>query len=90
VEYEDGRRGHLLAFIGAAPGAEEALARAAGEALTFSGLEAGELDVAFLDPADPVAAAMGRAGVRIALAAPEAAAPAAPRPPGMDAPPRLR
>ena len=91
VEYDDGRRGHLLAFLGAAPGAEAALARAAGEALTFSGLDAGEMDVAFLDRADPVAAAMGRVGVAIALPAPPTpAAPAAPRPPGMDAPPRLR
>jgi hypothetical protein len=92
VEYEDGRRGHLLAFIGAAPGAEEALARAAGEALTFSGLDAGEMDVAFLDPADPVAAAMGRAGIAIELPAPppQPGAPADPPPPGMDGPPRLR
>jgi hypothetical protein len=34
------------------PGAEAALAKAVGEALAFSGLEAGELDVTFLGPHD--------------------------------------
>ncbi|MFN3644462.1 MAG: SseB family protein [Gemmobacter sp.] len=90
VEYEGGRQGHLLAFLDAAPGAEDALARAAAEALTFSGVEAGEMDVAFLAAADPAAQAMLRAGLRIDLPAPAAAAPAAPRPPGSDGPPRLR
>jgi hypothetical protein len=42
VAYADGREGHLLAFVDAAPGAETSLARAVGEALTFSGVEAGE------------------------------------------------
>ncbi len=41
--------GHVLALMDAAPGAQAALARAMAEALAFSGLEAGELDVTFLD-----------------------------------------
>lgn len=67
VTYRDGRRGHMLAFLDAAEGAEAALARTAGEALVFSGLEAGEIDVAFLRSADPAAAAMARVALRFDL-----------------------
>lgn len=90
VTYAPARRGHLLAFVGAAPGAEAALAQAAAEALTFSGLEAGELDVGFFDAADPMAARLARVGLRIDL--PDPAEPDAPRAPGSDPnrPPRLR
>ncbi len=90
VVYRDGRRGHMLAFLDAAAGAEPALARAMGEALVFSGVEAGELDVAFLRTGDPAAEAMGRVGLRFDLPKPEARdAPAAP---GLDPsrPPKLR
>lgn len=89
--YASGRRGHLMAFIDPVPGAEPALARAVAAALTFSGVEAGSLDVGFFRAADPVAARLARVGLRFDLpAAPEA--PAAPSAPGMnpDAPPRLR
>lgn len=92
VRYRGGRRGHLLAFLGAAAGAEEALARAVREALVFSGVEAGELDVVFLDAGDGAAAAMGRVGLRFDMALPEPQAPAAPQAPGTDParPPKLR
>jgi hypothetical protein len=90
VVYQGGRRGHVLAFLDAAPGAEEALARAIREALVFSGIEAGELDVAFLAADEAVAGAMARVGLRFDLPAPEA--PSAPAAPGMDParPPKLR
>ena len=90
VVYRGGRRGHMLAFLDAAEGAEGALARAMHEALVFSGVEAGELDVAFLRSSDPAAQAMARAGLRFDLPAPEA--PVAPAAPGMDParPPKLR
>ena len=52
VRYDDGRRGHMLGFLGAQPGAEPALATAVAEALVFSGQEAGELDVAFFTGAE--------------------------------------
>ena len=55
VTYEDGRRGHVLAVIGAPEAAQPGIAKAMGEALTFSGLEAGELDVTFLGEDDPAA-----------------------------------
>ncbi|WP_102108215.1 SseB family protein [Oceaniglobus roseus] len=89
VRYDGGGQGHLLAFVGALPGAEPALARAAGEALTFSGIEAGTLDVAFLAAADPLAARLARVGLRFDIPKAEAAAPVAP---GMDPerPPKLR
>ena len=91
VTYRGGRRGHLLAFLDAAPGAEGALARAASEALVFSGVEAGEIDVVFLRSADPAAVAMARVALRFDLPAPEVAQPHAPLPPGMDPsrPPKL-
>ena len=91
VVYQGGRRGHLLALLDAAEGAEGPLARAMNEALVFSGIEAGELDVMFLASASPVAGAMARAALRFDLPAPEVQdlAPAAP---GMDPsrPPKLR
>ncbi|MDO9524058.1 MAG: SseB family protein [Gemmobacter sp.] len=92
VVYDDGRRGHMLAYLDAAPGAETALARAASEALTFSGVEAGQMDVAFLSATEPAALAMLRAGLRFDLPPPPRAVPAAPKAPGMDPdrPPRLR
>lgn len=93
VGYDDGRRGHMLAILDAAEGAEEALARAAGEALTFSGLEAGQMDVVFLTADSAAAQAMGRVALRLDIAPP-----ATPQPkpmakgPGMDPdkPPFLR
>lgn len=87
-----GARGHLLAFVGAAPGAEPALARAASEALTFSGIEAGAMDVAFFDANDPVTERVARVGLRFDLPqpaparAPEAIAPGS----DPDRPPKLR
>ncbi|WP_099827381.1 SseB family protein [Oceaniglobus indicus] len=89
VTYAGGGQGHLLAFIDAQPGAEDAIARATGEALTFSGVEAGTLDVAFFAASDPLAARLARVGLRFDLPRHEASAPGAP---GMDParPPRLR
>lgn len=93
VVYDDGRHGHMLAFVGASASAEPALARAAAEALAFSGIEAGEMDVAFLAAGDPAAARMARVARLFDMTPPEAPArPAAPAAPGTDParPPRLR
>jgi len=87
VGYSGGRRGHMLVFVDASPSAEPALARAVAEALTFSGIEAGEIDVAFLSAADPVAVAMARVAMRLDMAQAPAAPPPEPAPPR---PPRLR
>lgn len=90
VVYSDKRQGHILAILDAVEGAEGPIARAMGEALVFSGVEAGELDVVFLAEISPAAQAMGRVGLRFSLPTPEPAA--APSAPGMDPakPPRLR
>lgn len=90
VSYADGRTGELLAFVDAMPGAEPALARAVGEALSFSGVEAGELDVAFFRDADPVVTRIARVGLRFDL--PEPRLLQEPAAPGKDPdrPPRLK
>ena len=90
VSYKSGRRGHMLALIDALPGAESSLASSVREALVFSGLDAGEIDVAFFDASDAIAARLARAGLRFDLPEPPQAQ--TPKAPGMDpnAPPRLK
>ncbi|QCO56754.1 SseB family protein (plasmid) [Pseudorhodobacter turbinis] len=96
VRYDDGRQGHMLAFVGAAPGAQTALTRAASEALTFSGVEAGEMDVTFLDIGHDAGRAaaerMARVAHRFDLPEPVVTEPPKPAAPGMDPtkPPKLR
>ena len=91
VTYEGGGRGHMLAFVGTVEGAEGALTRAVNEALVFSGIEAGMLDVAHLDGGDPVSARVAKVGLRFDLPTPQM--PQTPGAnPGMDPtkPPKLR
>lgn len=89
--YEGGHKGHVLAFVDAADGAEKALAHAAGEALTFSGIDAGVMDVLFCKSSDPLAAHLAKVGLRFDLPEPEAPQPM-PLAPGMDPdkPPQLK
>lgn len=77
VTYRDGRRGHLLAIADAASGAQPALARAVSEAVVFSGIDAGELDVAFIASADPVTEKLAKVGLRFDL--PELVLPKVPK-----------
>ena len=90
VGYDDGSKGHLLAFVDAMPAAQEALAGAVAEALTFSGVEAGALDVTFVQSDQEIAKRLARVGLRFDLPMPEG--PRAPQAPGSDPekPPRLR
>ena len=91
VTYDTGAQGHLLGFVGAVPGAEDALARSVSEVLRFSGLEAAMLDVGFFRADDPTASRLGLVGLSFDLPkldlnkVPGAA-------PGMDpdTPPKLR
>lgn len=76
VTYRDGRRGHLLAIADAAPAAQPALARAISEAVIFSGVDAGELDVVFVASGDPVTEKLANVGLRFDL--PELVLPKAP------------
>ncbi len=92
VAYSGGRRGHLMAFVDAVPEAEPSLARLVGEALSFSGLEAGTLDVGFFRGDDPISPRLVRAGLMFDLPDlqdPQAGAPVAPGA-DPDRPPRLR
>jgi hypothetical protein len=90
VTYEGGHRGHLLAVTGAVPGAEQALSGAVSEALIFSGVDAGQIDVVFLADTDPLTARLARVGLRFDIPKPQR--PETRRAPGSDpdTPPRLR
>lgn len=84
VTYAQGARGHMLAFVDATDAARGALAKAAGEALTFSGIEAGAMDVGFFASSDPVAAKLARVGLRFDLPEPAQPQTLTPSAPGTD------
>ncbi|SDZ13452.1 hypothetical protein SAMN05444004_106166 [Jannaschia faecimaris] len=86
VTYDGGAKGHVLGFVDTVPGAEPDLARAVSEALIFSGLDAGQIDVTFLRAQQPLAATLARHGLRIDMPQPDARGPS--RDPA--SPPRLR
>lgn len=90
--YENGVKSHMLGFVDAVPEAQGALAKAVSEALTFSGIDAGALDVGFFGASDPVAAQLARVGLRFDLPEPEKPAEYVPVTPGSDPekPPKLR
>ncbi|MEW2911108.1 SseB family protein [Leisingera sp. JC11] len=92
VRYAGGGQGHLLGFVGAKEAAQASLAKAASEALTFSGIEAGAMDVGFFEAEDPVAASLARVGLRFDLPQPKAPQELKPVKPGSDPekPPRLK
>ncbi|MEM6657162.1 MAG: SseB family protein [Pseudomonadota bacterium] len=69
---QTGATGHMLGFVGAIEGAQSALAKAASEALTFSGIEAGAMDVGFFGSDDPASAVLAKVGLRFDLPQPEA------------------
>ncbi|RYH02134.1 SseB family protein [Salipiger sp. IMCC34102] len=92
AEYEDGAKGHVLGFVGAEESAQAALAHAAGEALTFSGIDAGVMDVVFVGAGDEMAKRLERVGLRFDLPKFVRATPEVPVAPGSDPtmPPKLR
>ena len=67
VIYEAGRRGHILAILGAQPGSETALSGAVSEALIFSGLDMAQLDVVFLSVGDPRTSIIESVALRLDL-----------------------
>lgn len=91
VSYDTGTKSHMLGFVSAIPEAQGALAKAVSEVLTFSGIEAGALDVAFFEPSDPIAAQLARVGLRFDLPEPPKPQEYAPAAPGRDPdnPPKL-
>lgn len=92
VTYDDGTRGHLLGITGAQPGAEGALASAVNEALVFSGLDAGALDVTFVDETNPLAPELARVALRFDIPQPPEHRERRVEAPGSDPdkPPKLR
>ena len=92
LQYQGGGRGHLLGFVDVQGGAEAALAKAVNEALVFSGLEAGALDVGFFAASDPITAGLARQGLRVDLPKPEVVQKTPSTPPGSDPekPPKLK
>ena len=92
VVYEGGRRGHILAILGASPGSEAALSGAASEALVFSGIDLAEMDVVFLAEADPRAKVMAEVALRLDLPKPVVPMPPVAAIPGInpEKPPILR
>ena len=92
VRYEGGEQGHMLALVNVPETAKTGVSEALSEALRFSGVEAGRLDLAFLAADDPHLESFARAGLGFEipeLILPKAQAPIAP---GMDPnkPPILR
>ncbi|TNC63739.1 SseB family protein [Rubellimicrobium roseum] len=70
VDWSDGSRGHLLAFVGARPGAEEPLAAGINAAVALSGSDGVRLDVTFLDEGDPVLERIARVALRFDMVDP--------------------
>jgi len=92
VKYEGGAAGHMLALVNVPEAAKTGVSEALSEALRFSGVEAGQLDLAFLAPEDPHLESFVRAGLGFEI--PDLILPKTPAPlaPGMDPdkPPVLR
>ena len=92
VQYDDGEQGHMLALVNVPEPAKTGVSEALSEALRFSGVEAGRLDLAFLALDDPHLENFARAGLGFEI--PELIMPKAPAAlwPGMDPdkPPKLR
>ena len=92
VTYESGGTGHLLGFVGAVASAHAALAKAVGEALTFSGMDRGAMDVGFFEAGDPVVEQLAQQGFCLELPSLQVVRPSARPAPGSDKdkPPILR
>lgn len=92
VRYKGGEQGHMLALVNVPEAAKAGVSEALSEALRFSGVEAGLLDLAFLAADDPHLQSFVRAGLGFDI--PELVLPkvSAPLAPGMDPdkPPILR
>ena len=67
ASYKDGATAHVLAFLDAPQPLEPAIAQSVAETLTFSGIEAGQLDVMFINATDPIAASFAKTALRFDL-----------------------
>ncbi len=89
---DGGAHGHILGFVDARDGAEAGLAQLVGEALSFSDVAAGMLDVGFFAANDPIVERLAAVGLRFDLPKPAKVTVSAPAAPGSDPerPPKLR
>lgn len=78
ADYANGSNGHLLGFVNARPDAHAALTQTVAQALVFSGLEVGTIDVGFFDAANPAAAKLAKCGLRFDLPQPQVTTRSAP------------
>lgn len=92
IVYDTGTQTHILAIVDAAPEAENALAAAVNEALVFSGIDAGTLDVVFIGSSHPLIPNLAQSALRFDLPEPLDPAAHTPAAPGMDPakPPKLK
>jgi type III secretion system (T3SS) SseB-like protein len=67
VDYEAVPRGHIIVFVDAIEQAQTAIISAVSEAMTFSGVDAGTLDVLFLRSSDPMCAQLAKVALRFDL-----------------------
>ena len=67
VTYNNGIREHVIAFIDAVEQAQIAITSAVSEALVFSGVEAGTLDVLYLKSSDPICIHFAKVALRFDL-----------------------
>lgn len=67
IEYASGIKSHVIAFVDALPEAENSIAAAISEALIFSGVAAGTLDVLFINSSDKICTILEKVGLRFDL-----------------------
>lgn len=67
TRFLDGRPGLMLGFVNASPASEVALSQAVSEALIFSGIEKGTIDVAYFRQQDEICTVLERVGLRFDL-----------------------
>lgn len=91
VEYEGGQKGHMLALLDVPDAARDGVAEAFAEALQFSGIEAGQLDVTFLAADTSLSTALQAVGLGFEIPELILPKPMQPLAPGMDPdnPPKL-
>ena len=70
ARFDDGRSGLLLALAGVPAAARQGVAAAVAEAVRLSGADGDGLDLTFVDPGSPHAAAIAGAGLRLELPRP--------------------
>ncbi|MEX0969768.1 MAG: SseB family protein [Paracoccaceae bacterium] len=92
ASYDDGSQQHVLAMVDVPAMAQPGVAEALGSALRFAALEAGSLDIVFLEPDDPRLLVFARVGLGFEVPALVLPEPPKARAPGSDPdkPPRLR